>query len=323
MQKKMHQVPFSARRGLLALLLSLFAWPALAQEKYPSRPIEFIVPWGPGGGSDQTARMLANLLEAELKVSVPVVNVPGGTGNTGMTKLLAAAADGYSVAILAWDSFATLATQAPKWGMDDIQPLGVVIQLPSGLYVAGDRYADWKAVEAAAKKQPLKIAISGFGSPDDITVNYMASRGLKLNAVPFAKPGERYAALLGGHVDLLYSPTGNIVQMVESKQMRPVLLLSAERLPDFPQVPTSKESGYDITLPQRRAIIVKAGTDPKRVAVLAEALERAVSTPKYKAFLKDSYAAPDSWVNSKDSLTLMRKDLDEMRAIVKSMPKKS
>jgi tripartite-type tricarboxylate transporter receptor subunit TctC len=323
MQKKMHQVPFSARRGLLALLLSLFAWPALAQEKYPSRPIEFIVPWGPGGGSDQTARMLANLLEAELKVSVPVVNVPGGTGNTGMTKLLAAAADGYSVAILAWDSFATLATQAPKWGMDDIQPLGVVIQLPSGLYVAGDRYADWKAVEAAAKKQPLKIAISGFGSPDDITVNYMASRGLKLNAVPFAKPGERYAALLGGHVDLLYSPTGNIVQMVESKQMRPVLLLSAERLPDFPQVPTSKESGYDITLPQRRAIIVKAGTDPKRVVVLAEALERAVSTPKYKAFLKDSYAAPDSWVNSKDSLTLMRKDLDEMRAIVKSMPKKS
>jgi tripartite-type tricarboxylate transporter receptor subunit TctC len=322
MQKKMYQV-FSARRCLLALLLSLFAWPALAQEKYPSRPIEFIVPWGPGGGSDQTARMLANLLEAELKVSVPVVNVPGGTGNTGMTKLLAAAADGYSVAILAWDSFATLATQSPKWGMDDIQPLGVVIQLPSGLYVAGDRYPDWKAVEAAAKKQPLKVAISGFGSPDDITINYMASRGLKLNAVPFAKPGERYAALLGGHVDLLYSPTGNIVQMVDSKQMRPVLLLSAERLPDFPQVPTSKESGYDITLPQRRAIIVKAGTDPKRVAVLAEALERAVSTPKYKAFLKDSYASPDSWVNSKDSLTLMRKDLEEMRSIVKSMPRKN
>lgn len=323
MQKKMYQVQFSARRGLLAVLLSLLAWPALAQEKYPSRPIEFIVPWGPGGGSDQTARMLANLLEAELKVSVPVVNVPGGTGNTGMTKLLTAAADGYSVAILAWDSFATLATQSPKWGMDDIQPLGVVIQLPSGLYVAGDRYADWKAVEAAARTQPLKIAISGFGSPDDITVNYMASRGLKLNAVPFAKPGERYAALLGGHVDLLYSPTGNIVQMVESKQMRPVLLLSAARLPDFPQVPTSKESGYDITLPQRRAIIVKAGTDPKRVALLAEALERAVSTSKYKAFLKDSYASPDSWVNSKDSLTLMRRDLEEMRAIVKSMPKKN
>jgi tripartite-type tricarboxylate transporter receptor subunit TctC len=316
MKEKMYQV-------LFGLLFAFFAGPALAQEKFPSRPIEFIVPWGPGGGSDQTARMLATLLEQELKVSVPVVNVPGGTGNTGMTKLLSAPADGYSVAILAWDSFATLATQSPKWGMDDILPLAIVIQLPSGLYVAGDRHADWKAVEAAAKRQPLKVAISGFGSPDDITVNYMISRGLKLTAVPFAKPGERYSALLGGHVDLLYSPTGNIVQMVESRQMRPVLLLSAERLPDFQQVPTSKESGYDITLPQRRAIIVKAGTDPKRVAVLSEALQRAVSTARYKTFLKDSYASPASWVNSKDSLTLMRKDLDDMRSIVKSMPKKN
>jgi tripartite-type tricarboxylate transporter receptor subunit TctC len=323
MQKDMHPVRLCARDCLFALLLALFAWPAFAQEKFPSRPVEFIVPWGPGGGSDQTARMLATLLEKELQVAVPVVNVPGGTGNTGMTKLIAAPADGHSIAILAWDSFATLATQSPKWGMDDILPLAVVIQLPSGLYVAGDRYPDWKAVEAAAKKQPLKVAISGFGSPDDITVNYMISRGLRLTAVPFAKPGERYSALLGGHVDLLYSPTGNVVGQVESKQMRPVLLLSTERLPDFPQVPTSKESGYDITLPQRRAIIVKAGTDPKQVAVLSEALERAVASAEYKAFLQKSYAAPDSWVNAKDSLTLMRKDLDDMRSIVKSMPRKN
>jgi putative tricarboxylic transport membrane protein len=317
----MYQVPFSVR-FLFSLLLALFAWPSVAQEKYPSRPIELIVPWGPGGGSDQTARMLATLLEQELKVSVPVVNVPGGTGNTGMTKLLSAPADGYSIAILAWDSFATLATQPPKWTMEDFLPLGVVIQLPSGLYVAGDRYANWQAVEAAAKTRPLKVAISGFGSPDDITVNYMINKGLKLTAVPFAKPGERYSALLGGHVDLLYSPTGNIVSFVDGKQMRPVLLLSTERLPDFPQVPTSRESGYDITLPQRRAIIIKAGTDVARVATLSQALERVVSTAKYKAFLKDSYASPASWVSTKDSLPMMRKDLDDMRSIVKSMPKK-
>jgi tripartite-type tricarboxylate transporter receptor subunit TctC len=113
------------------------------------------------------------------------------------------------------------------------------------------------------------------------------------------------------------------VGQVESKQMRPVLLLSPQRLPDFPQVPTSIESGYDITLPQRRAIIVKAGTDPKRVAMLSQALERAVVTAEYKAFLKKSYASPDSWVAHKESLQLMRKDLDDMRAIVKSMPKKN
>jgi tripartite-type tricarboxylate transporter receptor subunit TctC len=318
--------PFPLARAsqcLIALLFALVALPAFAQEKYPSRPIEFIVPWGPGGGSDQTARTLASLLEEQLKVSVPVLNVPGGTGNTGMTKLLAAPADGYSIAILAWDSFATLATQSPKWSMEDFTPLGVVIQLPSGLYVAGDRYPDWKSVEEMAKTRPLKVAISGFGSPDDITVNYMISKGLKLTAVPFAKPGERYSALLGGHVDLLYSPAGNIVSFVESKQMRPVLFLSTDRLPDYQQIPTSKGSGYDITLPQRRAIIIRAGTDPQRVRVLSDALARAVATPKYKAFLKESHAAEASWVPAREALPLMRRDLDEMRAIVQSMPRKN
>src|SRR3990172_3958317 len=76
-----------------------------AQEKYPSRPIEFIVPWGPGGGADQLARKMAALLEPELKISLPVVNVPGATGSTGMTKMLAAANDGHSISIFIADTF--------------------------------------------------------------------------------------------------------------------------------------------------------------------------------------------------------------------------
>ncbi len=290
----------------------------LAQEKYPSRPIEFIVPWGAGGGSDQTARMLSQLLEKELDVSLPVVNVPGGTGNTGMTKLLSSPADGYSIALLAWDSFAMLATQPPTWKMEDFVPLGIVIQLPSGLYVSGDRYPDWSAVEEAAKTRPLKVAISGFGSPDEITINYFAGKGIKLSPVPFARPGERYAALLGGHVDLLYSPVGNVSNYVSGKQMRPVLFLHTQRLADFPQTPTSKELGYDITLPQRRAVIVKAGTEPGRVELLSQALVRAVSTDRYKTFLQEANASADSFVQGEEAFALMRRDLNDMRAIVQS-----
>ncbi len=307
---------------MLALLLAVLGFPVSAQEKYPSRPVEFVVPWGPGGGSDQTARMLATLLEQELKVSVPVINVPGGTGNTGITKLLSGPPDGYSIAILAWDSFALLVTQPPKWKMEDFITLGIVIQLPSGLYVAGDRYPNWKAFEATAKANPLKIAISGFGSPDEITINYFLSKGLKFNAVPFAKPGERYSALLGGHVDALYSPAGNVSSFVDGKQMRPILFFNSERLPEFPDTPTSQEAGYDITLPQRRAVIVKAGTDPARVAVLSEALTRAVSTAKYKAFLKDSLASEKSYVATREALPLMRRDLEDMRSLVRAVPSK-
>jgi tripartite-type tricarboxylate transporter receptor subunit TctC len=309
-------------RWLLLVLVSSFACTALAQEKYPSRPIEFIVPWGPGGGSDQTARMISSLIEPELKVSLPVINVPGGTGNVGMAKLLAAPADGYTIAILAWDSLALLATQAPKWTADDIVPLAIMIQLPSALYIAGDRYADFKAFEAAAKAKPLRIAISGFGSPDDITINFLVGKGLKLSPVPFAKPGERYAALLGNHVDALYSPTGNVVSFVESKKMRPMLILNAERLREFADVPTSKELGYDITLPQRRAVIIKAGTDPERRKVLADALARIAATPKYKSYLKTSFASEHSFVATKEALEIMQRDLADMKKIVQGTGKK-
>jgi tripartite-type tricarboxylate transporter receptor subunit TctC len=306
-----------ARWASLALLACASSL-APAQEKFPSKPVEFIVPWGAGGGSDQTARMIAQLLESELKVSVPVFNVPGATGNIGVQKMIASPADGYKMTLLAWDSFATLATQTPGWKMEEVVPLAIVIQLPSALYASGDKFPNWKAVEEAARKRPLSVAISGAGSPDEITINYFATKGIKLTPVPFPRPGERYSALIGGHVDLLYSPTGNVSGFVESKKMKPLLLLAAERAPEFPDTPTSKELGYDITLPQRREVIVKAGTDPQRMQVLSEALAHVVASDKYKTFLKEQFASPASYVPHAEALNLMRRDLDDMRKIIQS-----
>src|SRR3982750_2830945 len=93
-----------ALRAVFAGVAMLVAATALAQDKYPSRPVEFIVPWGPGGGADQVARKAGKMMEDDLKVSFPVVNVPGATGNTGMAKLLAGQADGYSISVMTWDT---------------------------------------------------------------------------------------------------------------------------------------------------------------------------------------------------------------------------
>src|SRR5262245_26459537 len=86
---------------------------------YPGRPIELIVPWGPGGGADQLARLVSKLMEPMLGQGIPVVNVPGGTGATGMAKLLAAPADGYSMAIYIADGHALLAGKSPRWRMQE------------------------------------------------------------------------------------------------------------------------------------------------------------------------------------------------------------
>src|ERR671913_2615759 len=134
---KMHHTMLSpSLLGLVAVFSALH--PAFAQDKYPSRPIEFVVPWGPGGGADQLARLVSKLMEPIVGQAMPVVNVPGGTGATGMAKLLAAPADGYAAAVYIADSHALLAGPNARWEMDDIMPVAVLLQAPSFLFVAQD-----------------------------------------------------------------------------------------------------------------------------------------------------------------------------------------
>ena len=308
-----------------ALVAALIAAPlhALAQEAYPSRPIEMIVPWGPGGGSDQTGRKVAKLLENELKVSLPVVNVPGATGNTGILKLIAGRNDGYAIAVLSADTlYANQISGAQKWTLADLTPIAVMIQQPSGFYVAeGSRFRTWSDVESEAKSKGVKVAISGFGSPDDVTIGFFNSKGLKLQPVPFANPGERYTSLIGGHTDIMYSPLGNVRGMVDSKQMRPIIVFSDRRVPEFKDVPTSKELGYDVTLPQFRAIVVKAGTDPQRVKAISDALARVYADKEYAEFLKMSLAAEDSYVPAKDASAFMQGEFETVRKVLSATGK--
>jgi tripartite-type tricarboxylate transporter receptor subunit TctC len=300
---------------LLACVVGLAAFVAAAQEKYPSRPIEFIVPWGPGGGADQVARKSGKMMEDDLKVSFPVVNVPGATGNTGMTKLLAAQPDGYSISVMTWDTYALLATNpATRWSLKDIIPVALMIKQPSAFMTAtNSNLKTWSDVEREAKTRPLKVAVTGFGSPDDITVNYFVARGLKLIAVPFANPGERYTAVLGNHADLLYEQLGDVRSFLDSKQIQPVIIFAEKRYAAFPDVPSSKELGFDITLPQRRAVIMKAGTDPAKVKVISDALAKVAASSEYKTYLKEQYATDDSYFAAADAAKIMEEDLAQMK----------
>jgi len=306
---------WSAASMFLAGVVAVAASVAMAQEKYPSRPIEFIVPWGPGGGADQVARKSGKMMEDDLKVSFPVVNVPGATGNTGMTKLLAAQPDGYSISIMTWDTYALLATNpATRWSLKDIIPVALMIKQPSAFMTAtNSNLKTWADVEREAKTRSLKVAVTGFGSPDDITVNYFVARGLKLIAVPFANPGERYTAVLGNHADLLYEQLGDVRSFLDSKQIQPVIIFADKRYAAFPDVPASKELGFDITLPQRRAVIMKAGTDPSKVKVISDALAKVAASPEYKAYLKEQYATDDSYFAAADAAKIMEEDLAQMK----------
>jgi tripartite-type tricarboxylate transporter receptor subunit TctC len=307
----------SLRRFLAVLVLLGFGAPAQAQD-YPSRPIEFIVPWGPGGGADQVARKAAKIMEPMLKVSMPVINVAGATGVTGLNKMLTAEPDGYTISIMTGDTFGMLASTQPKWGLDDFVPLAIMIRQPSALFVAEDsKYKTWADVEAAAKTGSLKVAITGFGSPDDMTVNFFNKKGLKFVSVPFPRPGERYSAILGGHADLLYEQLGDVRSFLDGKQMRPVLIFANEKFKAFPNVPVSKELGHDIILPQFRMVTVKTGTDPNQMKKLSAALEVAAKDPEYVAYLEEQYADPNSYIGGPAARKFLESELAAMKALIK------
>jgi tripartite-type tricarboxylate transporter receptor subunit TctC len=300
--------------------ISLGGLPAAAE--YPERPIELIVPWGPGGGADQLARLVSKLAEPQLGQGIPVVNVPGATGGTGMAKLLSAPADGYSAAIYIADSHALLAGKDPRWTMSDITPIAIMIQGPSFIFVAQDsRFKTWQDLENEARSNPgkLKIATLGFGSVDDFSVSTIErAKGLKFIQVPFSKPSERYVSILGGHADALYEQAGDVASFIQNKQMRPLLVFGKEGLPAFKETAPSYKLGIPIALPQFRSIVVRAGTPPDRVKKLSDVLAKVAATPEYKAFLQQQYAAETSFIDASKATQFIDEQLQDMKKAVAS-----
>ena len=305
-----------ARFALTAMAALMIGAPAFAQEDYPTRPVEMIVPWGPGGGADQLARLVGKLLEPELGVGVPVVNVPGGTGATGMAKLLASPADGHAMAIYIADSHALLAGTDARWTMEDIVPIAVLIQGPSFLFAPKDsRFKTWADFEAEAKAKPdtLKVATLGFGSVDDFSLKTIGAKGAKVVQVPFSKPGERYISIMGGHADLLYEQAGDVRQFIDSGEMRPLLVFGEERFAAFPDTPSSKELGYDIALPQFRALVMRAGTPPEAIAKMSAALAKVAASDEYKKFLDAQHGRADSFLTGEEASSFVAAQLDDMK----------
>jgi tripartite-type tricarboxylate transporter receptor subunit TctC len=317
-----HQTCFAAAFAAIGVLFSIPC--TLAQDRFPNRNVEFIVPWGPGGGADVLARLSGKALEARFQTPVLAINMPGALGAIGLGKLISSPADGHTLAVLTADSLTAVAAGSAPWRLDQVTALAVMIRQPSGIFVRTEsRFKSLAEVikEAAANPGKITVGTTGPGSADDMTLNHLASRGVPLLGIPYPKPAERYTALLGGHVDLLYEQAGDVKGHLDGKRMRPLLFFHPSRIaPEFDNIPVSTEFGYEILLPQFRAILVRSGTDPKRVQRLVEALESFSKSPEFAAYLKEQLAAADSFIPSKSAQDFLRGELDTMRKILATTP---
>jgi tripartite-type tricarboxylate transporter receptor subunit TctC len=307
------------RRSLILGASALALAPRLAfAQAYPSRPVEFIVPWGPGGGADQLARRVGKLLEPELKVSVPIVNVPGATGNTGTAKLLAAPPDGHSICVFIGDTLGTLAGGKGRYKLSDLTPLGVMIRQPTGLFVKMD--AKWKTFDELledSKKNEIKCGITGFGSPDEMHVSKFNDKGSKFRSVPFAAPGERYSSILGGHADVLVEQAGDIKNFLQSNQMRPILFFAEKPQTGYESTPLASKYGVSFAISQFRSIVVRAGTDPAHVKALSAAIDKVARSDDFKKYLADELAFADSYIPSDKAAAFIAEQLQLIEAGLK------
>ena len=271
---------------------------AAADPSYPTRPIDLIVPWGTGGGADYVGRVLAKEMQPVLGVSVPVLNVPGGTGQTGLIKMRDGSADGYTIEEVTSETVLLEVTGHPLFKLSELTSLGIVDQQNPGLLVRTDSpFKSWEDVVKAAKSRHVSVAFDGFGSSGDLLVNYLNRKlGAKFDLVPYDKPGQRIASVLGGHNELLFTQPGDVVSYIESKQLRPILMFADARDPRFPDVPASKEFGYAASFIHFRAMYVKAGTPPEAVRKLTDAVSKAAASRSYDAALKREAAIPSSVV---------------------------
>ena len=163
------------------------------------------------------------------------------------------------------------------------------------------------------------MAATGYGTVDDVTVRFFEKKGFKMTTVPYPKPGERYASTLGGHSEVLYEQAGDIAQYVRAGQLRPLIIFAEKRHPAFPDVPASVELGYDIQLPQFRAIVAKKGVPAERAKVLAEAIRKAMETPAYRKFAEEWYMRPDSYMGPEQFGPWVREQVTLLDRFVKEL----
>lgn len=260
---------------------------------FPQRPIEIIVTFGPGGGADGMARQLAALLEPLLGVPVLVSNVPGAAGNAGLTKQLLSADADHTLSTLTALTAAAWAGGVGNIGPADFTLLGVVQDSPSMLFVAADSpLPNFPAFLAQAKAHPgsLRVATSGYGTLDDVTLTLLAGHGYRTLNAPFAKPEERYAAALTRRSDALFEEPGDVATHLASGQLRPLVVFAEARHAAFPDVPAIREFGLAIgDLPNFRGLAVRSRTSPDKVKVLVDALNQALASPAWQRYCAQTY----------------------------------
>lgn len=279
-------------RTSLLVVAALTASHSLAQQAYPSRTITIIAPFSPGTGIDILARTFGQRLSERWSVPVVVENKPGASGNIGTELAARAAGDGYTLMMTA-TTFALNPALSKKARYDPLKSFAPVSLVATGLLwfaISANTKADsMSEFVAMAKANPGKLnyASSGNGTPQHLTMElFKLNAKVDITHVPYKGAAEATRDLAAGVVDAMILPVHTIAALVQAGKVRLLAVLSEERSPVFPAVPTFREAGYPgVESSVWYGLMAPASTPPEIVRKLNAEINAILALPEIKDIL--------------------------------------
>lgn len=290
----MKQLVRTLRAAVVGALAAL-PFVVAAQAAYPDKPVRFLVPYPPGGGTDVIARIVAPKFQQVLGQTIVIENRGGGGGSLGTDVVAKSPADGYTVlfTLSSHTINPAIFTKLPFDTAKDFEPVGTVASLPQILVAHPSFEANTvRELIELAKKKPLQFASVGNGSPSHLAGELFNLRtGLQIGHIPYRGGGPAITDVIGNQVPLLWVSIPAAAGFVKNGQLKALAVSTVKRSAAFPNVPTVQESGVaDFEVDSWYAMFVPAKT-PKPVI---EKLNKALNTVIADAEVKDKLLAQGS-----------------------------
>ncbi len=289
---------------------------------FPKRPITVIVPFSAGGGGDLQIRALEKLAPKYLNQNFIVENKAGGGGSIGLNEVVTSPPDGYTIGF----SFAGLILQS-LYGTTTydyptaLEPIAQFSTAPIILVVKADQ--PWQTLDdliTYCKQNPHKVKFghSGIGDTTHIVGEVLAKKaGISIEQVPFRGGSESTAALLGDHVQIVFATPGTVIEQIKSGTLRSLAISGEKHLanPTLSNIPTLKESNFDIVIENWSGIVSPKEMDQKIKHKLADALAKMVADPEFKLSI-EKLGMEVHYLNSDDSITRWQKDKERLSKMI-------
>ena len=276
-------------KGILAVLLSVASINAIAA--FPDKSIKFLVPWPPGGATDQVARILAIPLTKELGVSVFVENKGGAGGNIGTQAFVQEKPDGYSILMATSSTNAAGPHLFANQGFDaakDFTPVVLVCTIPNIMVVPeSSSWNSMKDLIADAKQNPGKFTYgsAGIGASQHLAgAQFKTVTGLDIRHVPYKGSGPAALDLMAGHIDMMLD-TGSL-NNIKAGKLKALGIAADKRIPELPNVPTMKEVGVPMVANAWYGVMLPAGAPKDITEKLNAAFNKVLKDPEVRKTLQ-------------------------------------